>query len=137
MMKTIDIEERALKAGYRNFKSYVFIRYFGEENPIPMRQCGGELGVSYSKFKSCLVERGWSPKSRSQCVRPKPKKRRLYIWAIVKRRTKFIFPWCAIHIYYWKFEMTTHEIAKALGVSQFYILKLMKRYKIKRRRQGV
>jgi len=60
----------------------------------------------------------------------------LYITAIVKEKTPFIFPWCAIYIYYIKYEMTAGEIANVLGISEFSVLKLLKKYGIKRRKKG-
>lgn len=134
--RNIDIEERAKNLGFRNFTSFVFIKYLGIEDTIPMRKCSNLLKMSPNKFRASIIERGWRPKNRSQCVRPKPKKRKLYITKIVRNRTKFHFPWCCIYVYYWRYEMTTYEVAKALGVSQFYLLKLMKKYGIKRRKQG-
>lgn len=134
--RNISIEKKVKDVGFRNFTSFVFTYYHGQEIRLSLKKCSKMLGVSSSKFRSSLIKRGWPPVTSKKKPSAVPKKRKLYIWAIVKQKTPFIFPWCAIYIMYVKYEMTTYEIANILGVSQFYILNLMDKYKIKRRKKG-
>ena len=134
--KNISIEQKTKDAGFRNFTSFVFICYHGQGIRLSLKKCSQMLGVSSSKFRSSLVKRGWPPVTSKKNPSVMLKKRKLYIWAIVKEKTSFIFPWCAIYIFYVKYGMTTYEIASILGVSQFYVLKLMDEYGIERRKKG-
>lgn len=130
----IDLDERAIEAGYRNFKSFYFAYYMPIKNST-LQKCGKILDVSASKVRTEALKRGWRVKTRSS--NPKPLKRKLYIWEKVKLHTPFIFPWCAIHYYYVTCTLTTYEVAKVLDISQTSVIKLMDRYLIPRRKSGV
>ena len=134
----IDIESRAKAAGYRNFASFYFACYYNRESKITLVKGAEILGVSESKFRTSAIERNWPIRTRSGCFRPKPKtkRRRLYLWEKVAMNTPFIFPWCAIHYYYSKCLLTTSEVGKVIGISQSSVMKLMRKYKLKRRKSG-
>jgi len=136
-MKTlskIDEDQKAKEAGFRNFVSFAFICYYGEK--FSQRKCSSIIGISHHKFRNSLIRRGWRTRNKKEASRPKPKKRRMGLWKKVKENTPFIFPWCCIYIYYSKYLLTTYETASIIGISQTSVIKLMKKYKIPRRKQG-
>lgn len=129
---SIDEEERAAEYGYRNFTSFAFTHYYAERKTL--KECGRLLGFSHFKMRTALKSRGWPVRGQKQVPRGKPKKKRKKdIWGLTKLNTPYIFPWCAIYVYYWKYEMTTNEVGASLGVSGPLIRKLMDKYKIKKR----
>jgi len=137
-MKKLELilDLRSKEYGFRNFTSFVFTCYYGNKKSAV--ECSRILKVGRLRFHDALESRGWPIRNKSQSSRfaKKPKKRKLYIYQKTRMRTPYIFPWCAIHTYYWKYLMTTYEVAKALGISQTSVLKLMRIYGIKRRNQG-
>ena len=131
----VDIEERAKEAGYRNFISFVFIKYFTFNAPATLKDCGEELGVSSSKFRKSILEYGWKPRQGGNHD-PVGRRHTIDIWKKTKQLTSFIFPWCMFYHYYWKIKLTTYEIGSLLSISQSSVQKYMKMYKIKRRKQA-
>jgi hypothetical protein len=126
----IDKDEVSKDSGYRNFISFVFIEYFGE-NDLTLKECSEILGISSSKFRSFLIDKGYTPK---QGGNPDPigRKRSVNIFKIVKEKTKFVFPWCAFYYYYNRIGLTTYELAIFFGISQSLVIKYMKEYEIER-----
>jgi hypothetical protein len=134
--RTIDEEEKARSIGYRNFLSFVSIHYYTEKKTL--KQCGELLGVSETKIKTSLVSRGLSIRKRGRLPGVAPeKKRSVNIFVKVRQNTPFIFPWCALYIYYEKYLLTTYEVGEILKISQTLVCKLLKKYHIKIRNKGL
>jgi len=131
-----DEEALAKAAGYRNFTSFIFLTYHSPWEKETLESTSKLLDVSAFKIRTAMIKRGFPIRSRSTKHRVKPFKRRVYIYARVRARTPFIFPWCAIYHYYWGKLYTVKEVGDALGISSHTILKYMKKYKINRRKQG-
>jgi len=126
----INEEEVAHELGYRNFVSLISILYYKEKRPLIYIQ--KETGLSKSKIRSEMVKRGFKLRRRGLLPGVSPdNKRKINIEAIIKNKTDFIFPWCAIYSFYNKNLMTGGEIADLLGISSFVVYKLMKKYGIK------
>jgi len=135
-LRYIEIEDKVKEAGFRNFASFYFTYYYNKDSKTTLKGSARILGVSEYKLRTSVLERNWPIKSRSTCSRTKHRKRRLYIWEKVKMNTPFIFPWCAINYYYNRCLLTTYEVGKVIGISQFSVIKLMNKYKMDRRKQG-
>ena len=129
----INIDKKAKEKGFRNFTSFIFIYYFDKK--ISLLRCSKVIGVSYHKLRISIISRGWPIRLKSQIK--KKKVDRLKIWDKVRHYTPFIFPWCAIYNYYYKRFLTTHEVGRVLGISQTSVIKLMDKWGMKRRKQGV
>lgn len=130
----INLDKRAKGKGFRNFTSFVFIRYY--DNGRTLEACAKELLVSRSRIRGEIIKRGWPLRPKWKTKRPFPKKRNMNINEKVAINTPFIFPWCAIYYYYNKCLLTTYEIARILKISQSSVIKLMRKFKIKRRNPG-
>ena len=135
ILNQVDEEALVKKAGYRNFASFVGIHYYAKK--LSLSKCGELIGVSKNKMKTSMLKRGFSLRKRG----PLPGTssgggRRINVYRLVRTRTPFIFPWCALHVYYEKYLLTTREIGLCLGVSQPFVCKLLKNYGIKARKRG-
>ena len=129
----VNIDMKSREAGFRNFTSFVFIFYFGRKESL--WECARIIGVSYHKMRTSVIRRNWPIREKSRV--PRKTGNRLDLYAKVKYRTEFIFPWCAVHSYYYKRLLTTYEVANVIGISQTSLIKLMDKWKMKRRKQGV
>ena len=129
----VNIDIKSEEAGFRNFTSFIFIFYFDKKKSL--WECARIIGVSYHKLRTSVIRRGWPIREKSRV--PRKTGNRLDLYAKVKYRTEFIFPWCAIHSYYYKRLLTTYEVAEVIGISQTSLVKLMNKWKMKRRKQGV
>ena len=129
----VNIDTKAKEAGFRNFTSFIFIFYFGKKKSLWV--CARIIGVSYHKLRTSVIRRGYPIREKSRV--PRKTGNRLDLYAKVRYRTEFIFPWCAVHSYYYKRLLTTYEVANVIGISQTSLIKLMGKWKMKRRKQGV
>jgi len=136
ILNQVDEEAKAKEAGYRNFASFVGLCYYGRK--LSLNDCGKLIGISRNKMKTSMVKRGFSIRRRG----PVPgsflgvKRRKVNFDEIIKAKTSFIFPWCVLHVYYERYFLTTKEIGLCLGVSQTFVCKLLKKYKIHPRKRG-
>lgn len=132
---TVNEDVRAQMIGYRNFTSFAFTEYYVERKTLT--ECASLLGVSYSKMRSSLVSRKWPVRGRDKVFnRKKGGKREIDYWELVKKNTKFLFPWCALYSYYWNCKMTAKEIGALIGISDRTVYDLMNKYDMPRRRRG-
>lgn len=129
----INMDMKAREVGFRNFTSFVFVFYFDKKKSL--WECARIVGVSYHKLRISIINKGWPIREKSRV--PRKTVSRLDLDAKTRYRTEFIFPWCAVHSYYYKRLLTTYEVADVLGISQTSLIKLMDKWKMKRRKQGV
>ncbi len=129
----VNIDIKSREAGFRNFTSFIFIFYFDKKKSL--WECARIIGVSYHKLRTSVIRRGWPIREKSQV--PRKTGNRLDLYAKVKYRTEFTSPKRAIHSYYYKRLLTTYEVANVIGISQTSLIKLMDKWKMKRRKQGV
>jgi len=129
----VDEDERAKEHGFRNFISFAFIVYYGRK--LSLKKSSSIIGISHHKLRNSLLKRNWKTRNKKQVIRPKPKKRRMGLRDKIRRNTPFIFPWCCLYVYYHKYFLTTYEVASQVGISQSSVVKLLKKYKIPRRKQ--
>lgn len=129
----INMDEKARNIGFRNFTSFVFVFYFDRKKSL--WECARVIGVSYHKLRTSIIKKNWPIREKSRV--PRRKGSRLDVCIKVRYRTEFIFPWCAVYSYYYKRLLTTYEVAKVLGISQTSLIKLMDKWGMKRRNQGV
>jgi hypothetical protein len=132
---SIDEEERAIACGFRNFISFISVKYYSEKKTL--KECGKLLGVSETKMRTSLMKRDLSRRNKGPLpgVAP-PVKRSVDVNFKVRKNTKFTDPKEAIKTYYEDFLLTTREIAKILEVSQPIVCRLLRKYKIKIRHKG-
>jgi len=135
-LNQVDEEVKAKEAGFRNFTSFAFICYYDKK--LSLKRSGEIINISTTKMRTSLLKRGFPPRAKGTLpgIAPK-KKRRVDVEARVREHTPFVFPWCALYIYYEKYFLTSHEISDLLHISQPLICKLLRKYKIKVRKQGV
>lgn len=128
-------DEKAKMIGYGSFASFAFTNYYVERKTL--KECADLLGVSFSKMRSSLIKRKWPVRGRSQVYnRKRGGKWDIDYWNLVKKNTKFLFPWCALHSYYWNYKMNAKEIGASIGISSRTVYTLMEKYGIPRRRKG-
>jgi len=132
LKERINMDVKARKIGFRNFTSFTFIYYFDKKKSL--WECARIIGVSYHKLRTSIINRRWPIREKSRV--PRKKGSRLDLYAKAKYRTG-MFPWCAIHSYYYKRLLTTYETANVFGISQTSLIKMMDKWKMKRRKQGV
>jgi len=131
----VDEERKAREAGFRNFISFAAISYYCKN--LSLRDSGKIIGISATKVKSSLIKRGFELRKPGPLPGTAPqKKRKVDIWTKTRENTPFMFPWCALYIYYEKYFLTSHEVGKVMKISQPFVCKLLRRYKIKVRKQG-
>ena len=131
----VDEELKAKEAGFRNFASFVGVCYYSKK--LSLSNSGKIIGISKSKMKTSMLKRGFKLRKRG----PVPGafsvvRRKINIGERVRALTPFLFPWCALYVYYEKYSLTTREIGVLLGISQPLVCKLLKKYKIKARKRG-
>lgn len=132
---SIDEDELSTEKGFRNFTSFVAINYY--QNKLSLKGCAELLGVSPTKIKTSILKRGFNLRSRGLRPGVAPKKKRsINFTARVREHTPYLFPWCALYVYYDKFKLTTYEISDIIKVSQPVILRYLRKYKIKVRHSG-
>lgn len=129
----VNIDKKAKEAGFRNFTSFIFIFYFDKKKSL--WECARIIGVSYHKLRTSIIDRKWPIREKSRV--PRKKGSRLNLHAKIKYRTEFTSPKQAIHDYYYKRLLTTYEVASIIGISQTSLIKVMDKWKMKRRKQGV
>jgi len=137
--RKIDLDSRASEAGFRNFMSFAFVHYYGSKKTIKI--CASIIDVSPSTMRNGLILRCWPIRSPSQAqthvTRGAPKKKRMVdVWGRIRENTPYIFPWCALHVYYEKYSLTAYEIAPIIKISAPLIYKLLRKYGIKVRKPG-
>jgi len=133
LKERINMDIKARKIGFRNFTSFIFIYYFDRKKSL--WECARIIGVSYHKLRTSIIDRKWPIREKSRV--PRKKGSRLDLYAKIKYRTEFISPKQAIYDYYYKRLLTTYEVADVLGISQTSLIKIMDKWKMKRRKQGV
>ena len=129
----VNIDMKAKEAGFRNFTSFIFIFYFGKKKSLWI--CARIIGVSYHKLRTSVIRRSWPIREKSRV--PRKTGNRLDLYTKVRYRTEFTSPKQAVYDCYYKRLLTTYEVANVIGISQTSLIKLMDKWKMKRRKQGV
>lgn len=130
----INLDQRAKCFGFRNFVSFAFINYYDKR--LSPKECAKILNISVTRFRQELISRGWPVRSYKQASHPSPKKRKLHIKDKIKRHTNFSSTREALETLYLEYNLTTYQGAEVLHISQTSFLRLLKKYKIRRKKQG-
>ena len=135
ILNYVDAEVKAKEAGFRNFRSFVGIYYYGQK--LSLKGCGGIIGVSASKVKSSLLKRGFEIRQAGRLPGKSFKKgKTVNVLARVRKYTSFDSPEEAFRVLYEEYFLTSDEIGKALDIGKTFVCALLRKYKIPIRKQG-
>ena len=135
ILNYVDVEIKAKGAGFRNFRSFVGLYYYGQR--ISLKRCGEIIGVSASKVKSSLLKRGFELRQAGRLPGKSFRKTKtVNVGSRVRMNTSFNSPEEAFHVLYEEYFLTTYEVGKVLEISQTFVCKLLRKYKIQVRKQG-